>query len=120
MVEIPSVTEITSKATMKWFPVRKPFAFFTGEIVLDITRTAKTIKVVLVEGRNLPSADPNGKSDPYVRLEFGGQKKKSKTVKKTLNPVFNETFEFEVGKSSDNTLRLLVYDWDRLVSDDFL
>lgn len=44
--------------------------------------------------------DSGGTSDPYVRvLLFPDKKKKfdTKVHKKTLNPVFNETFVFKVG-----------------------
>lgn len=42
----------------------------------------------------LKSADLNGKSDPYVRLTLAGQQAKSKTIMKTLDPQWDELFEF--------------------------
>ena len=42
----------------------------------------------------LKSADLNGKSDPYVRLTLAGQQAKSKTIMKSLDPQWDETFEF--------------------------
>ena len=50
------------------------------------------LQVQLERGVDLPSADANGLSDPYVVLTSGGQKKTSKTIWKTLNPVWNESF----------------------------
>ena len=44
-------------------------------------------------GIGLRAADLNGKSDPYVVIKVGGFEFKSQTIKKTLNPEWNETFE---------------------------
>jgi len=46
---------------------------------------------------------------------------KTKTVFKSLNPVWNETFEFEVDTSDPGQeLRLEMWDYDRFASDDFM
>ena len=43
---------------------------------------------------NLPAADGNGKSDPYVRFELDDHKRTSTTQQKTLNAAWNEKFEW--------------------------
>lgn len=50
--------------------------------------------VTLKKGEDLPSADPNGYSDPYVKFKLNGDSKKSTVKRFTLNPAWNEKFEW--------------------------
>ena len=58
--------------------------------------------------------DSNGFSDPYVKLTVAGHQRKSKIVKKTLNPRWNETFDFEgeLSQLIEQPLDLQVWDSD--------
>ncbi|RLN20509.1 hypothetical protein BBJ28_00005436 [Nothophytophthora sp. Chile5] len=90
------------------------------------------VRVSIVEARNILAADSNGFSDPYVTMTVldskgvtlaAGGSYKTKVVKKTLTPQWNE--EFVVGDKIDlrvaTTLRLLLSDSDgRFYSDDVL
>ncbi|KAL6559065.1 Multiple C2 domain and transmembrane region protein 16 [Orobanche hederae] len=63
--------------------------------------TVRKLIVEVVDARNLPPKDGHGASSPYVILDFHGQRRKTKTVTRDLNPVWDEILEFNVGKTSD-------------------
>lgn len=44
----------------------------------------------------LPAGDENGFSDPFVSLEWGGQRQLTRVKRQTLDPVFEETLYFHV------------------------
>ncbi|XP_010916384.1 uncharacterized protein [Elaeis guineensis] len=52
------------------------------------------IELVLIEAKDLVAADLRGTSDPFVRVQYGNMKKRTKVVHKTLNPRWNQTLEF--------------------------
>lgn len=55
--------------------------------------------VTVIQAEELPALDMGGTSDPYVKCFLLPDKKKkfeTKVHRKTLSPVFNETFTFKV------------------------
>lgn len=57
----------------------------------------------ILQAADLLSMDSGGTSDPYVKVFVLPDKKKkfdTKVHKKTLNPVFNETFIFKVSRNT--------------------
>ncbi|KAK2987529.1 hypothetical protein RJ640_030198 [Escallonia rubra] len=58
------------------------------------------IELVLVEAKDLVAADLRGTSDPYVGVQYGNLKRRSKIIYKTLNPKWNQTLEFPDDGSS--------------------
>lgn len=79
------------------------------------------LRVDLLDAQDLPSADKNGKSDPYCKFELNGNELfKSKVIKKTLSPTWNESFEMDVPSRTAANLVLKVYDYDFADKPDFL
>nr|CAG4708134.1 unnamed protein product [Naegleria fowleri] len=77
-----------------------------------------TLKLTLVEGKNLPIADLKS-SDPYVKMKTERSEVKSAIIKQNhLHPVWNETFVFEIDNPKLSSMELKVFDWDRLSADD--
>uniref|UniRef100_A0A8C2BCX2 Extended synaptotagmin-like protein 2a n=1 Tax=Cyprinus carpio TaxID=7962 RepID=A0A8C2BCX2_CYPCA len=73
-----------------------------GEIQLTIRHSPQRNKLIVVvhRCRNLISSTENG-SDPYVRLYLLPDKRRSgrrktNTMKKTVNPIYDQSFEFSV------------------------
>jgi len=101
-----------------------------GELLISLCYqpAANRLTVVVLKARNLPKMDITGLSDPYVKiyLLYNGQriaKKKTHVKKRTLNPVFNESFLFDVpcNEGLQNiSLEFLVLDWDRMTKNEII
>ncbi|CAF0843687.1 unnamed protein product [Brachionus calyciflorus] len=89
------------------------------EFSLDYDFQKQELTVGVLQAQELPAMDMGGTSDPYVKVYIMPDKKKkfeTKVHRKTLNPVFNETFIFKnlaYGDISGKTLVFAVYDFDR-------
>lgn len=75
--------------------------------------------VQVIEARCLPAIGINGLSDPCVRLQLGKRRSKTKVVKKSLNPCWDEEFSFKVGDLSVE-LVVSVLDEDKYFHGEFL
>lgn len=79
------------------------------------------LRVDVLDAMELPSADSNGKSDPFCRFELNGQEVfKTKVQKKTLHPAWNEFFEMSVPSRTAAKFSVKVMDWDFADKPDFL
>ena len=63
-------------------------------------------------GVDLVNKDVFGKSDPYVVVEYGGNKYRSKVEKNNLNPDWNFSTEIEVDSSMSDEIYINVFDED--------
>lgn len=80
------------------------------------------LRVDLISARNLRAADRGNRSDPYFAFVLNGERMaKSKVVKKTLNPDYNENLgEFKVPSRVHAEAIFEAYDWDQVGTPDKL
>jgi len=102
-----------------------------GELLVSLCHqpAASRVTVVVLKARNLPKMDITGLSDPYVKiyLMYNGQrisKKKTHVKKRTLNPVFNESFVFDLPRNESGLgkvqLEFMLLDWDRVTKNEVI
>ncbi|VDP16912.1 unnamed protein product [Soboliphyme baturini] len=90
---------------------------------LDYDFQENQLTVSVIQAEDLPGMDMSGTSDPYVKVYLLPDKKKkfeTKVHRKTLNPVFNESFMFKVPftEITTKTLGFSIYDFDRFSKHD--
>ncbi|KAK0601511.1 hypothetical protein LWI29_024924 [Acer saccharum] len=56
--------------------------------------TIRRLIVEVVDARNLLPKDGQGTSSPYAVIDYYGQRKKTRTVIRDLNPTWNQVIEF--------------------------
>ncbi|ORY91182.1 C2 domain-containing protein [Syncephalastrum racemosum] len=80
---------------------------------------AGTLSVTIFEAKDLKNQDFMGKNDPYIELWLNDDyKQRTSEVSNSNNPVWNETFTFNIGEgTSAHKLYLKVLDKDVVGSD---
>ncbi|MXQ90758.1 hypothetical protein E5288_WYG016329 [Bos mutus] len=100
-----------------------------GELLLSLcyNPSANSIIVNIIKARNLKAMDIGGTSDPYVKVwlmykDKRVEKKKTVTMKRNLNPIFNESFAFDIPteKLRETTIIITVMDKDKLSRNDVI
>lgn len=75
------------------------------------------ISITVVKAQHLPNLDFGfGKSDPYVVLDYEGQREQSSVVQDSLNPEWGDSFVFPA--LLGGVLKLTVKDQDFMKSDE--
>ncbi|KAH9280557.1 Protein kinase C, brain isozyme [Echinococcus granulosus] len=110
---------IVQEFEISWIAAEKKLKECHGDV-------REALCALFKEAKNLVPMDPNGLADPYVKLKLTcdgerNRKFKTKVVKASLNPEWNEKFVIEIGPE-DESKRLMIemWDWDRASRDDFM
>jgi len=108
--------------------VKPPEVEYLGKLQYELKYdfNTQTLSVTVCQAMELPAMDMGGVSDPYVKIflmpETKGMKKfETKVHRKTLNPFFNETFQFKnlpYADTFDKTLMFTIFDYDRFSKHD--
>ncbi|XP_064292550.1 synaptotagmin 1 isoform X3 [Plodia interpunctella] len=91
---------------------------------LEYDFNSNSLSVTVIQAEDLPALDMGGTSDPYVKVYLLPDKKKkfeTKVHRKTLSPVFNETFVFKnvpYADAMNKTLVFAIFDFDRFSKHD--
>ncbi|XP_075461889.1 synaptotagmin-3 [Ascaphus truei] len=93
--------------------------------ILRYAYNTEQLVVKILKALDLPAKDANGFSDPYVKMYLLPDRKKkfqTKVHRKTLNPIFNETFHFNVpfNELQNRKLHFSIYDFDRFTRHDLI
>ncbi|PIK44022.1 putative synaptotagmin-7 isoform X5 [Apostichopus japonicus] len=100
-----------------------------GSILLSLccSPASNRVTIIIIKCQNLMAKDISGKSDPYVKIWHTYKSKKIEKVKtsikySTLNPVYNESFVFNVQleRLRDTMFVITVMDKDKLSRNDVI
>ncbi|NWI88432.1 SYT1 protein, partial [Pitta sordida] len=92
---------------------------------LEYNFHTQELKVGVKQAIELKAMDSGGTSDPYVIVYLTSDMKKryeTKVYRKTLNPIFNESFTFQVPQAEvpESTLVMQIYDFNRFAKHDVI
>ncbi|KAJ8898644.1 hypothetical protein K2173_004628 [Erythroxylum novogranatense] len=102
---VVDMEKFVSPQTESWFSVdeKEPVAF---------------AKLEVVEASDIKPSDLNGLADPYVKVQLGPYKFRTKIQKRTLTPKWQEEFKIPICTwEPSNNLTIEVRDKDRFIDD---
>lgn len=100
-------------------------AYFSSALTASRQRPSSNVlprtfvEIEILKGDSLRRADYFGKSDPFVELIVGSDRFRTKTIKSTLNPKWNDE-RFIIPALQGHCVELRVYDEDTLSKPDIL
>lgn len=115
-VSLPLNSIINGQVEHRWYPL--------SSMDDDATEQAEEVVVEVIEARGIKAADRGGTSDPFATVSFGGgdarlKSQKTKTIYKTLEPVWNETFVQSLDTHPEEIF-VDIFDYDLVGMNDFL
>lgn len=84
------------------------------------------VYVKVISATGLLALDTNNLSDPYAVVSLGSASHSTRVIRKTLNPVWDETVVFDsqtvikAAEDGKGFVYVRLYDWDHFSKDDFL
>jgi len=76
---------------------------------------------VHIDRADVIAKDTSGTSDPYVKVLLRGEEiYRTDTFKKTLTPIWNETFSVDIADRLTNKLVFQVFDWNKVQKHDLI
>ncbi|KAL2525719.1 Synaptotagmin-4 [Abeliophyllum distichum] len=105
------------------WPVRKIIPILPGDYSYLELKPVGILEVKLIQAKELTNKDIIGKSDPFAVLfvrPLRDRMKTSKTINNSINPIWNEHFEFVVEDVSTQHLTIKVYDDEGIQASEFI
>ncbi|EAY10953.1 C2 domain containing protein, partial [Trichomonas vaginalis G3] len=86
------------------------------------TATPIVVHCTVVDAKDLPAMDINGKADPFCQLTVNGkgQEYKTEVVMKNKNPTWNQSFNIPVEDQNKDHLYVTLFDFDKDSDNDLI
>ena len=98
-----------------------------GEVKVSISFSSDRLYIMIMHAKNLLPKSAGNLSDPYVKIYLTpdpakSTKRKTKIARRTLNPTYNERFEWGIteGELRKRKIRITVWDYDVLTENELM
>ena len=113
------------KGTVKMYPLPDDGSPEPERMLAHIPSTdpvSVIVRVYVIRGIDLQPQDPDGKSDPFLKVKIGKKviNDKDNYIPSQLNPIFGKMFELPAVLPLDHTHTVTVMDWDRVSANDLI